>query len=151
MPPEIMVRPVDSYADISIRTFSAFLIGPGIGSVSEEDAEAVRLILETGTPTVLDADGLNLAAAMQWNLGEHVLATPHHGEIRRLLPDADNYAIRADIADCFLAEHEAALVYKGARTIVTQRGKPLFITSLGIPAWQLPVRETCWQVFAEAL
>ena len=102
-------------------------------------------------PTVLDADGLNLAAAMQWNLGEHVLATPPHGEIRRLLPDADNYAIRADIADCFLAEHEAALVYKGARTIVTQRGKPLFITSLGIPAWQLPVRETCWQVFAEAL
>ena len=68
MPPEIMVRPVDSYADISIRTFSAFLIGPGIGSVSEEDAEAIRLILETGTPTVLDADGLNLAAAMQWNL-----------------------------------------------------------------------------------
>ena len=97
MPPEIMVRPVDSYADISIRTFSAFLIGPGIGSVSEEDAEAIRLILETGTPTVLDADGLNLAAAMQWSLGEHVLATPHHGEIRRLLPDADNYAIRATL------------------------------------------------------
>ena len=133
MPPEIMVRPVDSYADISIRTFSAFLIGPGIGSVSEEDAEAIRLILETGTPTVLDADGLNLAAAMQWNLGEHVLATPHHGEIRRLLPDADNYAIRADIADCFLAEHEAALIYKGARTIVTQRGKPLFYNITGDP------------------
>ena len=133
MPPEIMVRPVDSYADISIRTFSAFLIGPGIGSVSEEDAEAIRLILETGTPTVLDADGLNLAAAMQWSLGEHVLATPHHGEIRRLLPDADNYAIRADIADCFLAEHEAALIYKGARTIVTQRGKPLFYNITGDP------------------
>ena len=59
MPPEIMVKPVDSYADVSIRTFSAWLIGPGIGSVSEEDAEAIRLILETGTPTVLDADGLN--------------------------------------------------------------------------------------------
>ena len=26
MPPEIMVKPVDSYADVSIRTFSAFLI-----------------------------------------------------------------------------------------------------------------------------
>ena len=76
MPPEVMVKPVDSYADVSIRTFSAFLIGPGIGSVSEEDAEAIRLILETGTPTVLDADGLNLAAAMQWSLGEHILATP---------------------------------------------------------------------------
>ena len=70
---------------------------------------------------------------MQWNLGEHVLATPHHGEIRRLLPDADNYAIRADIADCFLAEHEAALIYKGARTIVTQRGKPLFYNITGDP------------------
>ena len=133
MPPEIMVKPVDSYADVSIRTFSAFLIGPGIGSVSEEDAEAIRLILETGTPTVLDADGLNLAAAMQWSLGEHILATPHHGEIRRLLPDADNCAIRADIADCFLAEHEAALIYKGARTIVTQQGKPLFYNITGGP------------------
>ncbi len=133
MPPEVMVKPVDSYADVSIRTFSAFLIGPGIGSVSEEDAEAIRLILETGTPTVLDADGLNLAAAMQWSLGEHILATPHHGEIRRLLPDADNCAIRADIADCFLAEHEAALIYKGARTIVTQQGKPLFYNITGGP------------------
>lgn len=133
MPPEIMVRPVDSYADISIRTFSAFLIGPGIGSVSEEDAEAIRLILEAGTPTVLDADGLNLAAAMQWSLGEHILATPHHGEMRRLLPDADGCAIRADIADCFLAEHEAALIYKGARSIVTQRGKPLFYNITGGP------------------
>ena len=133
MPPEIMVRPVDSYADVSLRTFSAFLIGPGIGSVSEEDAEAIRLILETGTPAVLDADGLNLAAAMQWRLGEHILATPHHGEIRRLLPDADSCAIRADIADCFLEEHEAALIYKGARTIVTQRGKPLFYNITGGP------------------
>ena len=88
---------------------------------------------------------------MQWNLGEHVLATPHHGEIRRLLPDADNYAIRADIADCFLAEHEAALVYKGAAPSSPNGENLFFITSLGIPAWQLPVRETCWQVFAEAL
>ena len=134
MPPEIMVKPVDSYADISIRPFSAFLLGPGIGSVSEEDAEAIRIILETGTPVLLDADGLNLAAAMQWKLGKHILATPHHGEIRRLLPEADDCAIRADIADCFLAEHEAALIYKGARSIVTQRGKPLFYNITGGPA-----------------
>ncbi len=134
MPPEIMVKPVDSYADISIRPFSAFLLGPGIGSVSEEDAEAIRIILETGTPALLDADGLNLAAAMQWKLGKHILATPHHGEIRRLLPEADDCAIRADIADCFLAKHEAVLIYKGARSIVTQRGKPLFYNITGGPA-----------------
>ena len=134
MPPEIMVKPVDSYADISIRSFSAFLLGPGIGSVSEEDAEAIRIILETDTPALLDADGLNLAAAMQWKLGKHILATPHHGEIRRLLPEADDCSIRADIADFFLAEHEAALIYKGARSIVTQRGKPLFYNITGGPA-----------------
>ena len=133
MAPEIMVKPVDSYADISIRKFSAFLIGPGIGSVSEEDAEAIRLILESGTPSVLDADGLNLASAMQWSLGEHILATPHHGEICRLLPDADSCAVRTDIADCFLAEHSAALIYKGARTIVTQREKPFFYNITGGP------------------
>ena len=134
MPPEMMVKPVDSYADISIRSFSAFLLGPGIGSVSEEDAEAIRIILETDTPALLDADGLNLAAAMQWKLGKHILATPHHGEIRRLLPEADDCSIRADIADFFLAEHEAALIYKGARSIVTQRGKPLFYNITGGPA-----------------
>lgn len=133
MPPEIMIKPVDSYADVSLRTFSAFLIGPGLGSVSEEDAEAIRLILETGTPTVLDADGLNLAAALQWELGPNVLATPHHGEIRRLLPEAEGCATRADIADCFLAGHEATLIYKGSRSIVTQRGKPLFYNITGNP------------------
>lgn len=133
MPPEIMITPVDSYADISLRKFSAFLIGPGIGPVSEEDAEAIRIILETGTPTVLDADGLNLAAAMQWTLGSHILATPHHGEMLRLLPDEDPGGIRADIADAFLAEHEAAVIYKGARSIITQQGKPLFYNTTGGP------------------
>ena len=51
-----------------------------------------------------------------------------------MLPEADDCAIRADIADCFLAEHEAALIYKGARSIVTQRGKPLFYNITGGPA-----------------
>ncbi len=134
MPPEIMVRPVDSYADVSIRNFSAFLIGPGMGPVSEEDAEAIELILDAGTPTVLDADGLNLAAAMQWTLGPHILATPHHGEMRRLLPEAAGYTVREEIADCFIAAHEAAFIYKGARSIIGQRGKSLFYNITGGPA-----------------
>lgn len=133
MPPEIMVRPVDSYADISIRPFSAFLIGPGMGSVSEEDAEAIRLILSAGTPAVLDADGLNLAASQQWSLGRHILATPHHGEILRLIPEAGDCPTRTEIADCFLDRHEAALIYKGARSIITQRDKPLFFNITGGP------------------
>ncbi len=133
MPPEVMVRPVDSYADVHIRNFSAFLIGPGMGTVSEEDAQAIELILDSGTPTVLDADGLNLAAAMQWELAPHILATPHHGEMRRLLPEIESIPTREEVADCFTATHRAALIYKGARSIITQQGKSLFYNITGGP------------------
>lgn len=132
--PEVMVRPVECYADIELRKHSAFLIGPGIGAVTEEDAEAIQVILELGTPTVLDADGLNLAAYMNWILGPHILATPHHGELERLIPDIINCETRTDCVDNFLNIHEAALIYKGARSIVSQQGKALYYNITGGPA-----------------
>ncbi|RGP40494.1 ADP-dependent NAD(P)H-hydrate dehydratase [Altererythrobacter insulae] len=62
---------------------NAILVGPGLGRL--EDAEnRLQTVLATGTPTVLDADALNIIEPK--NLRENVpyLATPHDGELAAL-------------------------------------------------------------------
>lgn len=65
------------------------LMGPGLG-ISEKARFKVRWFLEkalSGKKVVLDADGLNLLSENQsWKklLGDHVILTPHMGEMSRL-------------------------------------------------------------------
>lgn len=134
MPPEIMVSPIRSYHDIDIKKFSAFLIGPGLGRIQSENREAIRIILSLGTPVVLDADGLNMVAEEKWRLGKHVLATPHPGEMASLLPHITPMSNRAEIIDQFCQEHDAAVIYKGARSLITQHNQPLYYNISGGPA-----------------
>lgn len=65
------------------------LMGPGLG-ISEKTRFKVHWFLEkalSGKKVVLDADGLNLLSENpSWNklLGDHVILTPHMGEMSRL-------------------------------------------------------------------
>lgn len=66
------------------------VIGPGLGtSVASREREQwfLTAAAREKKPLILDADGLNLLAAHpQWYqyLGEHVVLTPHIGEMSRL-------------------------------------------------------------------
>lgn len=67
--PEIMVRPVASYADIHEPHAQALVIGPGLGEIQPVAAESLRRLAEEFDGTVvLDANGLNTAAAYGWKL-----------------------------------------------------------------------------------
>lgn len=132
-PAAIMVKPVGSFADIEHSTFSSLLIGPGLGTPNPGDSRAiVRILREFSNPIVLDADGLNLAAHHGWKLGANILATPHPGEIRRLLKDIQPGTSRIETARAFTQRHQATLILKGARSIITASGKqPCYNTSGG--------------------
>ena len=133
-PPELMVRPCRTLAeDLLAARPDVLAIGPGLGK--PEGAwreELLDLLGRFAGPQVVDADALNLIAeeGPARHLTERMLITPHPGEMARLLPVEGD---RAATARQFVAQHPATLLYKGARTIVTAPGQPLFYNSTGTP------------------
>lgn len=118
--PEIMVRAVHSYAEIEERDAQCLLIGPGLGKVEGAEADALHALVNAFPGTVvLDADGLNLAAAQGWEFHNRCILTPHPGEMHRL--DPLPAATRREVVRRFLERHDCTLLLKGARTIVADR------------------------------
>lgn len=129
--PEVMVKPVASYADIDEPQAQALVIGPGLGQVDAAEAAALHALAHTFRGTVvLDADGLNLAAAEKWAFSPNMILTPHPGEMRRL--DPRPAVSRRETVQRFLAEHDVCLLLKGARTLIADRGT-CFYNSTGGP------------------
>lgn len=121
MPPEVMVRvSADPVGDAFAAGHDALVIGPGAGNASERwRASLVGRLESSRIPAVLDADALNLIAAIGRLdlLGSSHLITPHPGEFRRLAPDLA--AMDREVAvSAFVARHPCTLLLKGARTLV---------------------------------
>jgi NAD(P)H-hydrate epimerase len=83
---------------------------------------------------VIDADGLNILSekisVLRHCKGERLL-TPHPGEMKRLFPD--HKKMRAEIATKFCNRFAVTLLFKGSRTIVAERGRPLSYNTTGNP------------------
>lgn len=103
---------------------SAFVLGPGFG-IGERAREFAALL--AARPLVLDADGITSFAGAPQRLfdvfseGEpHLVLTPHEGEFARLFPDiaADDTMSKVDKARAAAARANAAVIYKGADTVI---------------------------------
>ncbi|MCY4112627.1 MAG: NAD(P)H-hydrate dehydratase [Chloroflexi bacterium] len=106
---------------------TALLVGPGLGRSASSDALACDLAASArhGTPTVVDADGLNALAdepARLGSLGPSTILTPHPGEMRRLLDLAET----PRGADMLQATRELAAL-SGA--VVIGKGSPTFVAA----------------------
>lgn len=118
--PEVMVQPVASYADIEEPNAQVLVIGPGLGTLEAAEAAALHRLAHSFAGTVvLDADGLNLAAAQGWVFTPNMILTPHPGEMRRLAPQL--VGSRRETVRRFLSEHDVTLLLKGARTLIADR------------------------------
>lgn len=132
--PEIIVKPVRDYEEIDASRYDSVLIGPGLGELSRSNAMAIGSILRNyAGPIVLDADGLTFAAFEKCYLKENILVTPHDGELNRFLPKFLHTESRKEKLAYFLKEHAAAILYKGARTIVAKSGSPIYFNGSGNP------------------
>jgi NAD(P)H-hydrate epimerase len=131
-PAEAMVKPVRSYRDLLEEKMDVWALGPGLGKSEAKDI--MRLIERLAAPMVVDADGLNILAGdvevLKRCAGPRLL-TPHPGEMKRLV-DPGKMA-RAGIARNFADHFSVAVLLKGARTIVADRGRPLSYNSTGNP------------------
>lgn len=99
-------------------------IGPGNGG-EDRVLELVRLVLSTGKPAVVDADGLNALSRLSEEekkrvLHENAVLTPHPGEMGRLagLTVADIQADMAGVAAKHARRWGCTVLLKGARTAI---------------------------------
>lgn len=116
----------------------AVVIGPGLGRTPEAEARLVRLA-RLPKPMVIDADGLNILAAMKrwpsW-FKAHAVLTPHPGEMGRLaklmgraeVPTDDDG--RLDIAGAAARSFGQVVVLKGERTVVAD-GRRAYVNRTG--------------------
>ena len=75
------------------KNFQIISIGPGLGKEHNELVQ--KLVKESTTPIILDADGINAFQNKTELLKQHkseILITPHEGEYLRLFPDDFNKA-----------------------------------------------------------
>jgi NAD(P)H-hydrate epimerase len=101
----------------------AVVVGPGLGQAPETQQAVVALLRTLPCPAVVDADGLNIAAAhdVDWRAaGQPVVLTPHPAEMGRLarLDTAQVQADREAVAQRYARERGAVVVLKGAHTVV---------------------------------
>ena len=130
--PEVMVKPVKSYDELRDAPVDVWAIGPGLGKEHADDILA--LIRDAKQPMVVDADALNVLAGKMKTLTEARgprLLTPHPGEMKRLFPVTKKS--RADWAKKFCRKYAAALLLKGSRTLVAERGRALSYNTTGTP------------------
>ncbi|MGQ9864266.1 MAG: NAD(P)H-hydrate dehydratase [Bacteroidia bacterium] len=141
--PEVMTLPLEGKKFLTpkalpvllekLPTFDALVIGPGLGQ-NPETGEMLELLLPhiATHPKVLDADGLNFLAqhTSLWQyLHASTLLTPHPGEMARLL-NLSLTQVQNERLESLLMLREkanAALLLKGAYTLMTQKSHPVYI------------------------
>ena len=101
----------------------AVVVGPGLGQAPETQHAVVVLLRTLPRPAVVDADGLNIAAAhdVDWRAsGQPIVLTPHPAEMGRLarLDTAQVQADRTGTAQRYARERGVVVVLKGAQTVV---------------------------------
>jgi ADP-dependent NAD(P)H-hydrate dehydratase / NAD(P)H-hydrate epimerase len=125
----------------------ALAVGPGIGQSGDTRALMEWLIAEgvaPRRPMLIDADGLNVVAqiavgALKRAAGPVVL-TPHPGEAARLLGtstveiNADRIGAARRLCDL----SGAAVLLKGARTVIAGTGGEVYINGSGNPGMATP-------------
>jgi hydroxyethylthiazole kinase-like uncharacterized protein yjeF len=126
---EIMLTGCDDAAGLETiladRRKNAVVLGPASG-VGEATRALVRAALASGAAAVLDADALTsfgddpdaLFAMIAAPAGRPVVLTPHEGEFARLFPDLRAEPSKLARARAAAARCRAAIVLKGADTVI---------------------------------
>jgi len=132
LPPEVMVKPINSYLEIFSENLDALAIGPGLGS--DHHSEILEVIEKVTIPCLVDADALNVLTSEMSRLlktqGPRLL-TPHPGEMERLFPREQR--TRAQWAADFVKQYPVTLLLKGARTIIAEHKMSLTYNMTGNP------------------
>jgi ADP-dependent NAD(P)H-hydrate dehydratase / NAD(P)H-hydrate epimerase len=115
-------------------------IGPGLGQDPDTADFSIGLLTRTRVPAVVDADALNILAAVRAPLADLardrvLVLTPHPGEMARLagIKTTEVQANRLEVARKFALENHLTLVLKGARTLIAHPDGRVAVNTTGNP------------------
>lgn len=138
--PEVMVETDSSEMivsdNIKLDKYNVIGIGPGIGTEKETQNVFKVLIQNSSAPMVIDADAINILSENKtWIafLPKNSILTPHPGEFKRLVGDADNDFERFQLQKEFSIKHDVYVVLKGAHTCITCPDGEAYFNSTGNP------------------
>ncbi len=119
--------------------YTAVVLGNGMGQTEETRALAADVLKMSVCPVVLDADGINAAAAHIDVLKEAaspVLLTPHPGEMSRLtgLSAGEINADRENVAAAFAKKHGVFVLLKGETTVIASPDGRVYLNPTGSTA-----------------
>ncbi|HPA46397.1 MAG TPA: NAD(P)H-hydrate dehydratase [bacterium] len=121
----------------SSHRFTAAVIGPGLSQQEETKSVVRQLVRDLEIPILIDADGLNaLTPGLLSSRSYPWAATPHPGELARLLDAASASEIQSDRWGWARRAQETLngpVALKGAATVVAASGKPLLVNPTGGP------------------
>lgn len=111
----------------NLKNYSVVLIGCGLGT-SEDDKKLFKKVLseiDSKTPLIIDADGLNILSALKLTKLEHesLILTPHPLEASRLL-DCSLNEILSDIEGCakkISQKYKCVTVLKTHHTVICDK------------------------------
>jgi NAD(P)H-hydrate epimerase len=133
--PELMCRGVSRPRELAPLLERATVVAIGPGLAREGWSRAMfDAAFDADTPLIVDADGLNLLAEAPRTRSDWLL-TPHPGEAARLLACSTG-DIQADRLAAFarlVERYEAAIVLKGAGSLVGGPGEPPRLCGFGNP------------------
>jgi ADP-dependent NAD(P)H-hydrate dehydratase / NAD(P)H-hydrate epimerase len=117
--------------DINLERYDAIACGCGLSPYAQA---IVPQIVASDRPLILDADGLNILANLDWHgRSAPTILTPHPGEFKRLFPDLLG-------GDRILAAQQAAqksgavVLLKGARSVIAEPGGAVGVIGESTPA-----------------
>ena len=112
----------------------ALAVGPGLG----RDAGtwlAIKPLVLSDIPKVIDADALTLLAKYGGSVGKNTVLTPHPGEMARLCGEESGVIAEAPVeyAQRLAAELHCCVLLKGATTVIA-RGEDVTLNTTGCEA-----------------
>jgi ADP-dependent NAD(P)H-hydrate dehydratase / NAD(P)H-hydrate epimerase len=115
-----------------LQSMNSWCIGPGLGNYEETLTLVSRLLRETSTPVVVDADALR---ALPPKVGVHALLTPHHGELSRMVHTSvsDIERDRLGVAVRAARNYGSTVLLKGVPTLVATGSGNYVLASSGTP------------------
>jgi NAD(P)H-hydrate epimerase len=122
----------------AMQGHDALALGPGLGTDKATRGVVAELLERVEKPLVLDADGINAAAADPGSLAGRrypTVITPHPGELGRLLQKEarEIQASRLDYALEAARNSGCVAVLKGANTVVADAEGKSFFNPLAFP------------------
>jgi ADP-dependent NAD(P)H-hydrate dehydratase / NAD(P)H-hydrate epimerase len=120
-----------------IQSVDVVVIGPGLSRHASTQQLARKLIKAVTKPAIIDADGLNAAAACPGILAGKLI-TPHPGEMARLLGArgasfSAGHAQRKEVAKQFARYYNVTIVLKGHRSVVADGQGKVYLNTTGNP------------------